>query len=380
MSAVSYIHPTIALLCLLMALGSVPFALREPAPRSGWAFCIGYIAFAVLIVSPYIGLWLPDLRWMVALETISAACGFTAFWWGCWIRSGQEPPRVFLGALGAVWLLSLGPWLVVRDEPTLRLTIAFGCVAAGTLSATWAIWARKQDRNIADLFVVLCFMAILVGQSAIVLLRDLFTASDDLIETAVGSLLPAFFIGIGFFSNMSYAFDAMSELDRRSETDPLTGLLNRRAFDKRMTLALDYARRYKRPMSLVMADLDHFKRINDTWGHASGDAVLKQFADLICRGSRSIDFVARLGGEEFVVVMPESNLEQAKGFAERIRQACERRLQMGGKPVTASFGIVSAEQDDFDAQRLLIDVDRALYDAKEQGRNRVVVFDDLSRE
>ncbi len=165
-----------------------------------------------------------------------------------------------------------------------------------------------------------------------------------------------------------------------ANTDPLTGLSNRRGFEHFAQEALAASRQFARPLSALMLDLDHFKQVNDTQGHAAGDAVLQEIArrwNGLVRGS---DLLARLGGEEFCLLLPNTTLRQAQQIAEKLRQACaaspvecsagETRHRLA---VTVSIGLASSElADTLDLDSLLHDADLALYEAKRSGRNRVV--------
>ncbi|MCP5151623.1 MAG: GGDEF domain-containing protein [Ectothiorhodospiraceae bacterium] len=155
-----------------------------------------------------------------------------------------------------------------------------------------------------------------------------------------------------------------------TRTDPLTGLANRRFLDERLAVLLSQADRHERPLSLVVSDIDHFKQVNDQHGHPAGDQVLRCFAGLLARESRTEDVTARLGGEEFVVVLPDTGLEAATAYAERVRSALMRADPLDlGVVVTASFGVAERESHE-DAESLLQRADDALYTAKRAGRNR----------
>ena len=132
------------------------------------------------------------------------------------------------------------------------------------------------------------------------------------------------------------------------------------------------AKRYKRPLSLIIFDIDHFKKINDTYGHKVGDEVLKALSKLIKKNIRKIDFAARWGGEEFVILAPETNVEGAKKLAEKLRQAVETyKFPTVGK-VTISLGVAQLEPDE-KPEDFIVRADMALYKAKEGGRNRVEI-------
>ena len=171
---------------------------------------------------------------------------------------------------------------------------------------------------------------------------------------------------------------AREEAVRLSLTDALTGVSNRRHLGEALQTEITRARRFSRPLSVVMCDVDHFKRVNDTHGHASGDAVLRCCAALLRETVRlDVDWVARYGGEEFVVVLPETDLERALAVAERLRAAVESlevRHESRTLRVTASFGVASTGEpwpEGGVGERLLTQADLCLYLSKQQGRNRV---------
>ena len=168
--------------------------------------------------------------------------------------------------------------------------------------------------------------------------------------------------------------NALLESNRRLEelslTDALTSLRNRRAFDDRMADAFEHARRYERPLSLVLVDVDHFKPINDTYGHATGDAVLQRVAALIAASTRQSDFVARIGGEEFAVLLPETPLFEAMQAAEKIRSRIAA-TPVADFDVTVSLGVANALHSRVtNTAELFQAADQALYRAKANGRNR----------
>ncbi len=155
--------------------------------------------------------------------------------------------------------------------------------------------------------------------------------------------------------------------------DPLTGLANRRKLKEMMEVEMSKARRHGRPLSAVMTDIDHFKSINDTYGHDIGDKVLIQVANALRSTCRKEDIAARFGGEEFVVILPDSPAPSAVECAERIRKAIQETVYPGiDRPVTASFGatlFLATDTEDSFIKR----TDTALYEAKTSGRNRVVL-------
>ena len=163
-------------------------------------------------------------------------------------------------------------------------------------------------------------------------------------------------------------------LRERAERDALTGLPNRGAFDERLQAEIAHFRRYRHPLSVIILDIDHFKRVNDTWGHDAGDAVLRQVGRIIAGSIRETDHAARLGGEEFAVLLPETDLAQAVETAERIRAAVERAsVEHDGQTlrVQVSAGVASTPAVVRDPTALTASADAALYRSKQAGRNRV---------
>lgn len=169
----------------------------------------------------------------------------------------------------------------------------------------------------------------------------------------------------------------LSQTQAQGKIDALTGIGNRRAFDEALAAAIVACREARTPLSLVMADIDHFKRINDSFGHPVGDEVIKMLARIITTSLRNSDVAVRYGGEEFAIILPNAGLDVAKSVAERIRKKFESRkvtLRETGDTVgkvTASFGVAELRVGD-DAETLVQRSDRKLYAAKSAGRNRVI--------
>lgn len=164
----------------------------------------------------------------------------------------------------------------------------------------------------------------------------------------------------------------VQSLSRQAFVDEMTGLPNYRSFCQRLDqLVAEFGR--GRDFCMVMVDVDHFKKVNDTYGHSFGDDVLRHVAETLQNASRQVDFVGRYGGEEFCMLLPDSTIEGAKDVAERVRQALVRAPF--AVPVTASFGVCQF-RDGLDRQTLKERADAALYKAKESGRNKVVCCGD----
>jgi two-component system, cell cycle response regulator len=159
-----------------------------------------------------------------------------------------------------------------------------------------------------------------------------------------------------------------------STKDPLTGLANRASALGELQNRFGLSLRYDRPLSVVVGDLDHFKRVNDTYGHGAGDMVLRTFGERLMATLREADLAGRIGGEEFLMVLPETDLVGARPFAERLRRAIASvpvPLPSGGITITCSLGIAERIATDGDAGQLLARADAALYRAKAGGRDQV---------
>jgi len=166
-----------------------------------------------------------------------------------------------------------------------------------------------------------------------------------------------------------------SHLESMATIDSLTGLANRQAFMQRAKNEFNRARRYARPLTVVMIDIDHFKAINDRYGHAAGDEVLRQAADICQSSLRGSDLMGRVGGEEFVLLLPDTPHTNAYHVAERMRvHLYETPIELENGTtlnITASFGVASMNEDDSDFNAVLERADEAMYHAKHDGRNQV---------
>jgi diguanylate cyclase (GGDEF)-like protein len=207
------------------------------------------------------------------------------------------------------------------------------------------------------------------------------------------------FIGLGFAASLlllgiilflisrlaGRLSDAYSTIEKMSITDELTQLFNRRHFHARLDEEIGRARRYDHPLSLLMMDIDHFKSVNDRYGHQAGDEVLRAIGGILKSNMRSADIVARYGGEEFVVLLPETEKERARVTADKLRVTIERYpftlADRAPFNVTASFGVSSLDITDKNnadiADRMVKMADDAMYQAKQAGRNRVEVYSEM---
>jgi diguanylate cyclase (GGDEF)-like protein len=161
----------------------------------------------------------------------------------------------------------------------------------------------------------------------------------------------------------------LGENERLATRDSLTGLANRRLFDESLQREVARAERLTTPVSLLVLDVDHFKQVNDTYGHQTGDAVLREVADALVANTKNYDVAARYGGDEFVVLLPGCHRGDAMRVAERVRSGIARAV--GEAPVTVSAGVATVPDNASDAERLMAAADAALYEAKRTGRDKV---------
>ncbi|GMR11533.1 MAG: hypothetical protein BMS9Abin28_2368 [Anaerolineae bacterium] len=214
--------------------------------------------------------------------------------------------------------------------------------------------------------------------------RNTFNAPLDLV-------VPLILFGGAIFVLMSSTISLQTALDVRriavleqeSITDSLTGIFNRRYLDRRLEEEVDRSRRYGFPLSVLMLDIDHFKKVNDERGHQFGDLVLNELGRIISKSVRRSDIVARYGGEEILIIAVHTTLSDAAELGERLRRHVETselgkeasQREGGSIKVTVSIGIADLKDGMNDRQALIEAADGALYQAKSEGRNRVVIAD-----
>jgi len=184
-------------------------------------------------------------------------------------------------------------------------------------------------------------------------------------------------VALDKWTRLQQAMADKEKLERLATFDSLTGLYNRRAILNKLRELINLANRYKEDFSLSMLDIDHFKRVNDRYGHLTGDEVLEKIATSIHRNIRDTDIVGRYGGEEFIIILPKTNLSSSWGVAERLRTIIEKTEMKDSAgnvfAITVSQGLAGWERDE-DATSLISRADEALYKAKEKGRNRVQIL------
>jgi diguanylate cyclase (GGDEF)-like protein len=280
-----------------------------------------------------------------------------------------------LGAL-FVWFLRPGRRWVSRA------TIVYGILLVSVLMAVtrpieatpfFYLWPMVFSAYFCTRREVACDLALMW----LTLGLALFIFSHD-------PMKPGLFMGVGISVTLTtlivkllaeHVTAVIGQLVKAADTDYLTGLLNRRAFDVEFRGQCARARRSGVPLALAMFDLDHFKQINDRHGHAEGDRVLRDFATLLERELRGGDTLARVGGEEFAVVLFGVGLDEGVAFAERIGRELQRLGAARKTALSTSAGVAALSASEPDPAGLLLAADRALYAAKQAGRRRVAAWE-----
>lgn len=348
-------------------------------------FVGGTLGLLLLLGQGQLPLWLS-----VLVSNALIVLFHTALPWGLRLGVGVRPawPARF-------WAYAVA-WLVVEVGATLvwpsyvvrsfAASVMFILMAGEFLSLVgfrlrhlpWAV--RVPAFTVGGLFILghLVRLVLVAGEPAG---ASLFTghpgiSAFSLLFSAVFSVLWG---GIVVVIEVSGQFNRLEQkndhLRKLALTDELTGLANRHRLEAVMESEMERSQRYGQPLSLILFDLDHFKEINDAWGHPVGDQVLRQAADLVGGLIRSPDSLYRWGGEEFMLLSPQTAREGAIGLAEKLRQVLEAQVFPGAGRITASFGVASWQAPDTRDQ-WLAKVDLALYRAKDGGRNRVVAWEE----
>jgi diguanylate cyclase (GGDEF)-like protein len=341
--------------------------------------------FAHLVRLSSIGLFgmygaVPDL---VSIDLANALL-FTAFavtWTGARVFDGRPVEPVYLVTGAVLWLLICRLPLLV-DDINLRSLIASAIISAYSWLTAYEFW-RGRDEPLVSRWPAI---VMLFAQGALFLLRTPLVAllPGSANDNVFGSVWMTVLSFESLLFTISGAFILLAMAKERTElrhrtaamVDPLTGISNRRAFLQDATVIAKRHATNPRPVAVLAIDLDHFKSINDRFGHAIGDRVLAIFADAARKSMRGSDLVGRLGGEEFAAMLAETSREKAVEVAERIRVTfAQFAREVDGHPIgaTVSIGLVHCQDRMIDVSELLSQADHALYYAKERGRNRVEV-------
>ncbi|MEL0167452.1 MAG: GGDEF domain-containing protein [Pseudomonadaceae bacterium] len=360
-----------AVVCLLVAAALNP---HIPAVRY-WGAGLTIIVFGALLQSAraYLPLW---------ISAVVITQGYFVLWWGARCYRAQGDPRGFWTTMGALLVVQGGAFYLLQDS--LRFSIiahSAAVVVVGVLMAVEVIRVGAPQRTLTYAWCGIWLM-----HAALYLRRLLLYSFDPAYASAVtfeqGEAVEAlnYLEGIVFI----YAFTMIcimfllrslqDELKTQAMHDPLTNLFNRRAFEEAALRQLSDNGRRGEPAVLMLLDLDRFKSLNDSHGHAVGDAVLTRFARVLLDGLRGQDLACRFGGEEFLLLISGADLPAAEQLAERIRAAWQQQSFTAGEEQvssTVSIGCTPIPADSALSLHELVErADRALYQAKASGRNR----------
>jgi diguanylate cyclase (GGDEF)-like protein len=301
-----------------------------------------------------------------------------------------QATRVFERRKPMMWplLAALALWAVLCFVPAFMASMAWRVVFLSIVNAGFCcgvaleLWRGRSELLPSRLPAIGIFLAF----AAFIVLRipwiigasfPMGTQSSNGALVAISGL--AAIVSISFFTMLMVSMTKERlELEQRNFAlaDPLTGLLNRRAFIREGELMARRAQHGNEPLALLMLDIDHFKSVNDRFGHNVGDRVLMTFASVAQASLRSTDLLYRIGGEEFCFLLPDTNLADAISVADRVREDFAGHAfetPKGRATSTVSIGVATAEQVGFDIEKLLAAADAAVYEAKARGRNRVAV-------
>ena len=343
-----------------------------------WGFAHLLRAASVVLFGMYGNV--PDL---ISIDLANALL-FTAFavtWTGARVFDGRPAEPVYMVTGAVLWLL-ICRLPILNEAVDARVLIASGIITAYTWLTAFEFW-RGRDEQLVSRWPAI-FM--LFAHGALFLLRTPLIAvlPWSVANHVYGSVWLTVLSFEALLFTISIAFILLAMAKERTElrhrtaamVDPLTGIANRRSF---LQEAADIAKRHAsdpRPTAVLVIDLDHFKSINDRFGHALGDRVLEIFSETARQSTRSTDLIGRLGGEEFAAVLYDTPRDKAVAIAERIREGfSQSALEVESRPVcaTVSIGLVHCQEAVLDIPQLLAQADQALYYAKERGRNRVEV-------
>ncbi len=263
------------------------------------------------------------------------------------LHFGEEAEAWYQFATGMHWLpLGYGAAFVFLN--TRAALIVSGITIAGMFCPlTWLILTNQSPSWAPNFTSYVSVMALAQGMYVLMML-------------AVGQMR----------TNQHQAEQTAREMTHLARSDALTGLPNRRAMEAQVGALLANSRLAQRPLAVALIDIDHFKSVNDRFGHAAGDDVLREIGQVMRAELRGIDIVGRWGGEEFLLLAPEQSISAAAALVDRVRRAVSLHTFVHGETVTVSIGLAQALGDD-DEARLMQRADQALYRAKEAGRNRV---------
>jgi diguanylate cyclase (GGDEF)-like protein len=380
--------PTLAMVAVFVAaiLGALlllAWRRDQSTDALGWwgiGYLLGGASFALLSARGVIA----DVLSIEIANTL-LLLGYGFLFAGTRAFGGRETPGTALIIAPLVWLTAMRIPAIAGDI-NLRIVVvsSLQCTFVGLMA--YELWRERAEPLLSrwPAIILLCtHMVVLSGRSITVMIAPI-VSHGQLFRSPVFAVLT---FGTVLYT-ITFAFLLLAMTKERtvlrhktaSLLDSLTGLANRRAFLSDAEALVDARLSRSEPLAVLVADLDRFKMINDRFGHAVGDQVLKAFATAVRRGIGAHDLAGRLGGEEFAILLPDAREDAAIELAERIRHAfAQAASEIGGHPVngTVSIGVAAVRIGTHDLLGLLDRADSALYQAKKAGRDRVVAFGDV---
>jgi diguanylate cyclase (GGDEF)-like protein len=295
-------------------------------------------------------------------------------------RYGQKSPKYLIGLIGSC-AIGLVSWFRFGDE-NLSARVDIICITTSLLIVIAVPLAWRAGHRLSDKLLFATFIAYASFVSLSALVVPTMTGEVITNESLRGSLLLAIVnVSVSVLSLLTasllfshYLITYVLGMREESNTDSLSGLLNRRGFEGAAIAAISAATEANTPLCLIVCDIDHFKSINDTYGHALGDNVIHMVGALLKETAGGNGIAGRIGGEEFCIALPNANIEMAMLLAESVRAQLElsgKTVLGGTQTITASFGVELLRSDD-NYHSVFDRADKALYQAKNSGRNRVV--------
>ena len=306
---------------------------------------------------------------------------FAVTWSGARVFDGRPPRPMYIAAGPIAWVI-VAHLPSFSGELTIRLLLSSGIIACYIWLTAYEFWRGRGEPLVSRwpaIFMLFAHGALFLLRTPLALVLP-WSPDTDVIDSVWLAVLS--FEALLFTIAIAFILLAMAKerTEYRQRTaamvDPLTGLANRRSFLQDGNNLMRQHASDSCPTAGLLIDLDHFKSINDRFGHAIGDRVLQVFAEAVRANLRSCDLIGRLGGEEFAAVLYNIGCDKALAVAERIRMRfAEAAVEVDGRPVeaTVSIGVVINQDGPLDVPELIAQADQALYHAKERGRNRVEV-------
>ncbi|HEX3164188.1 MAG TPA: GGDEF domain-containing protein [Pseudolabrys sp.] len=348
------------------------------------AVCWWGFAYLIRLVSICLFGMYGEVPDVVSIDLANALL-FTAFaatWTGARVFDSRPVEPVYLVTGAVLWLL-ICRLPILADNLDVRALIASGIITAYTWLTAYEFWRGRSEALVSRwpaIFMFFAHGALYILRTPLIAMLPSAATNDTLFASVWMTVLST----ESLLLTISSAFILLAMAKERTElrhrtaamVDPLTGIANRRSFMQDAALMGKQHIADPRPTAVLLIDLDHFKSINDRFGHALGDRVLEIFTDAARKSTRGSDLIGRLGGEEFAAMLIDTNRDKAVEVAERIRESFAQMAQeVDGRAVcaTVSIGLVHTEAPALDLPELLAQADQALYCAKERGRNRVEV-------